>query len=574
MIDPANPDYATTPLSPRRPRFGYRPVNPLASPHVTIVTPFHNTDEIFLETARSVLTQSLQQWEWLIVNDGSTDAVSLSILERYRNSDPRIRVIDHPVNRGLSAARNTGFRAARAPYVIQLDSDDLLEPTAMEKWIWCLESHPEFSFVKGYTVHFGAVQRLWNKGFHDGSAFLEDNVVAATSAIRTSVHSAVDGYDEANRGGLEDWDFWLRCANAGYWGGAVPEYLDWYRRRHTHGDRWENWDNARGQRAFHAQLRQRYPRLWRGGFPRVEPRDDTLLDEIVLHFPWENLLRKEKRRLVVFLGESMIDAEESAPLVAVRQALAVGWEVSIVTTHATDLSLVAAYARLTPDLFVLPHFLREHDYPRFLRYFLASRQIDVLLLAHTAVGYLLLPALRRHCPWITCVGFWGADLGAAQHERAFSLAMIGVRQCDLHIVTTPERHAWLTASGVDPAPIHAWRAERGTTRDVQGEYLFPLVEQASRGHGEHPPSLCEKEVELLSTTIAVDLAHRERRAAETVGTRDELRPRLLDPRSDSWRTLAYFALRRLIFSHYRTASERHKKWLLSMKDRLKRMLTP
>ena len=70
------------------------------------------------------------------------------MLDAFRNADPRIRVIDHPANLGLSAARNTGFRAARAELVVQLDSDDLIEPTAIEKWSWFLESYPEYSLYE------------------------------------------------------------------------------------------------------------------------------------------------------------------------------------------------------------------------------------------------------------------------------------------------------------------------------------------------------------------------------------------------------------------------------------------
>src|SRR5712691_115856 len=206
MIDPTYPDYTNVPGSPQRPSFGYAPSDPTVSPCVTIVTPFYNTGPIFHKTARSVLQQSLQQWEWLIINDGSTDPESLAVLESYRQSDPRIRSINHSSNRGPSAARNTGFQAAQAPYVVLLDSDDLLEPTAVEKWLWFLESYPEFAFVKGYTVGFGAQEYVWQKGFHSGSAFLEDNVVDTTSAIRKAVHQAVGGYDEVLRTGLEDWD--------------------------------------------------------------------------------------------------------------------------------------------------------------------------------------------------------------------------------------------------------------------------------------------------------------------------------------------------------------------------------
>ena len=93
--------------------------DPAAPPAVTIVTPFYNTGAIFHETARSVFRQSFQQWEWLIVNDGSTRPEALAILDEYRHlDDPRIRVIDLPTNQGPSAARNRAFREARASYIV------------------------------------------------------------------------------------------------------------------------------------------------------------------------------------------------------------------------------------------------------------------------------------------------------------------------------------------------------------------------------------------------------------------------------------------------------------------------
>ena len=189
MIDLAHPDYTNTPASDRRPVYGYRPVDPTAPPVVTIVTPYYNTGAIFHETARSVLRQSFQQWEWIIVNDGSTDPEVLAVLDSYRNTDARIRVIDHEVNQGPSAGRNTAYRAARAASTsVQLDTDNMLEPTAIEKWIWLLESYPEFAFVKGYSVGFDAREYLWDQGFHNGGVFLEQNLVDITSALRRSVH--------------------------------------------------------------------------------------------------------------------------------------------------------------------------------------------------------------------------------------------------------------------------------------------------------------------------------------------------------------------------------------------------
>lgn len=301
MIDPSNPDFQNTPVSPRRPRFAYVPADPQATPHVTIITPFYNTGPVFHETAQSVLQQSFQEWEWLIINDASTDPQALKVLNGYRDRDPRIRVIDHPTNRGPSAARNTGFRVARTDYLVQIDSDDLLEPSAIEKWLWYLLSHPEYGFVKGYSVGFQACQYLWSRGFHEGRAMLEENLVTTMVMIRRHVHHQAGGYDEDNWDGLEDWDFWLRCANAGFWGGMVPEYHDWYRRRPTHTDRWSNFDGGQRCRDFQSKLRRRYPRLWANGFPDIARRGPRALQPVPEALPCSNRLAKDKPRLLMLL---------------------------------------------------------------------------------------------------------------------------------------------------------------------------------------------------------------------------------------------------------------------------------
>jgi glycosyltransferase involved in cell wall biosynthesis/GT2 family glycosyltransferase len=404
MIDPKKPDFSNTPVYLKRPSFGYTPIRPNATPYVTIITPYYNTGPIFDETARSVLRQSFQQWEWLIVNDGSNDTDSISTLDYYRNLDPRVKVIDHECNRGLSAARNTGFKASACKYVVQLDSDDMLEPTATEKWLWFLESYPEFSFCKGYSVGFGAQEYLWEKGFHNGKEFLLDNLVDPTSMIRKEVHSTVEGYDESLLQGLEDWDFWLHCASLGYWGGNIPEYLDWYRRRQSHNDRWSNWDNGKKQRVFRKKLRERYSKLWDGFFPNIQSNNNEI-EPISDDLPCENLLKKDKQRILMILPWLTIGGADKFNLDLLQQLTNRNYEITIATTLHGDHSWLPYFNSYTPDIFILNHFLRLTDYPRFLRYLIHSRQVDLVMISHSELGYLLLPYLRAYFPTVPFVDF-------------------------------------------------------------------------------------------------------------------------------------------------------------------------
>ncbi|MCX5690589.1 MAG: glycosyltransferase family A protein, partial [Planctomycetota bacterium] len=205
MIDPRQPDFSSTPVSPARAKFGYVPSRAVDAPAVSVITPFYNTPEVFHETARSIFAQSLQNFEWIIVNDGSTNTQSLAMLDEYRSRDARIRVIDLPSNAGPGEGRNTGIREARAPYIFQLDADDLIEPTTLEMCAWYLATHQNATFVKGWTVGFSHNPHLWTKGFHDGPHFLNENLSTITAMIRRNDFLEAGGYDRAILGGMEDW---------------------------------------------------------------------------------------------------------------------------------------------------------------------------------------------------------------------------------------------------------------------------------------------------------------------------------------------------------------------------------
>lgn len=502
MIDPNNPDYANTPASPQRPAYNYSPAEPSAVPAATIVTPFYNTGSIFYETACSIMRQSFQQWEWLIINDASAHPEALAILDEYRQCDPRIRVIDMPTNQGPSAARNLAFREARAPYVVQLDSDDLIEPTAIEKWLWFLESYPEYAFVKGYSVGFGAHEYLWQQGFHKGTAFLEENLVDATSAQRTTVHQMAGCYDETIRQGFEDWDFWLRCASLGYWGGTVPEHLDWYRRRETHSDRWTDWDNAERQRVFRDGLRQKYRRLWNGGFPKIKPRVPEPYDTIPNSLPLENRLAKDKPRLVMIVPWIVMGGADKFNLDLLEQLTQRGWEVSIATTLSDDHSWLPVFTRSTPDVFILQNFLRRVDYPRFLRYLIDSRQVDLVMISNSELGYQLLPYLRAHCPHVTFIDYCHMEEEYWKNGGYPHMAVEYQELLDLNTVSSNHLKDWMVQRGAEAERIRvcytnidpeAWKPDTEIRQAVRDELELdtqaPVILYAGRICAQKQPKV-------------------------------------------------------------------------------------
>lgn len=450
-------DYLNTPATRQRPKYNYVQKNISEPARVSIITPFYNISEIFHETAQSIMRQSMQDFEWIIINDGTTDPRSLEVLNKYRFENNRIRVVDHEVNLGLSAARNTGFREARTNYVVQLDGDDLLEPTAVEKWFWYLESHRDVAFVNSYSIGFGEKCYRWTRGFDRRTDFLEENQVPAFAMIRRTVHEAVGGYDEKIRGGLEDWDYWLRCANSNLWGKTIGEFHSWYRRRGEHSDRWSNLQ-VDHIAAMREKFRIKYSRLWGGGFPLSEKCVHTPYTPIATSEASTGVLAKINRRLILVIPWMTVGGADKFNLDLIGQLCEKGWEITVVATLAGDQAWMGLFAQLTPDIFVLPNFLEPIDYPRFLQHLVHSRQVDVIMVSHSEWGYKLLPFLRSHCPNVTLVDYchieeesWnngGYPRYSIQYQETLDLTMVssyhlkgwmqfrGAQNCKVVVCTT------------------------------------------------------------------------------------------------------------------------------------------
>ena len=120
----------------------------MKSQKVSIVVPVYNAEQYVAETLRSVFAQTYQNFEVIIVDDGSPDR-SIDICRQF--TDPRIKIIQQS-NRGLPGARNTGIRHAKGAYLAFLDADDLWLPEKLEKHIKHLESSPDIGVSFSYSA--------------------------------------------------------------------------------------------------------------------------------------------------------------------------------------------------------------------------------------------------------------------------------------------------------------------------------------------------------------------------------------------------------------------------------------
>ncbi len=111
-------------------------------PMVSVVMPTYNRADLLPLSIESILSQTYSDFEFIIVDDGSTDE-SWRLLKSYAQKDKRIRLYKNKKNRGISYSRNRGNDAARGKYIMLMDSDDISLPKRMEKHVAFMESHPD-----------------------------------------------------------------------------------------------------------------------------------------------------------------------------------------------------------------------------------------------------------------------------------------------------------------------------------------------------------------------------------------------------------------------------------------------
>ncbi len=201
-------------------------------PLVSIVMPVYNGEELVRASIGSMLMQTLTDFELIIVDDGSTKPVTLSILEEEAKKDVRIRVI-HQENQGKGGARNTGSRAARGTYVAVMDQDDIATADRLAVQVAYMEEHPEVGAVGSWGELideegkiFGHLRHPVTPGAIRFAMFMKNPVLNSTGLIRRTKGEEIGWYRDL---AAEDYDFWSRAARA-FPVANIPKFLLQYRK--------------------------------------------------------------------------------------------------------------------------------------------------------------------------------------------------------------------------------------------------------------------------------------------------------------------------------------------------------
>lgn len=193
---------------------------------VSVIMPCFN-DGIYIEEAiASVLCQTYNNIEIIIIDDGSDDKRTLDILERIDN--PKIKILRSTRLRP-AGARNYGIQAATGKYILPVDSDDKIDPTYVEKAVKILEANPNIGVVYCFADLFGEKTGRWQLPDYDFRTMLLDNIVFVTAMFYKSDWEKVGGFNTKMKAGMEDYDFWISLLEIGREIYQIPEVLFHYR---------------------------------------------------------------------------------------------------------------------------------------------------------------------------------------------------------------------------------------------------------------------------------------------------------------------------------------------------------
>ncbi len=183
------------------------------TPKISVIVPCYNQAQYLDECLQSVLDQTYQNWECIIVNDGSPDH-TVEIATLWVAKDKRFKYI-YKQNGGLSSARNAGIEVAVGEYILPLDADDKIGVDYIKIALIEFESDPELKVVYCEAEKFGLESGKWILKPFTLKDLSLSNMIFCSAIYRKQDWIRVGGYDVKMIYGLEDWEFWISILKSG-----------------------------------------------------------------------------------------------------------------------------------------------------------------------------------------------------------------------------------------------------------------------------------------------------------------------------------------------------------------------
>ena len=364
---------------------------------ITIITPFYNKGEFFEETFNSVMNQTFPWFEWIIIDDGSTNNKDVTILHYYANKDKRIKIIRQD-NGGLSSARNTGFKNARTDFVIPLDADDVISPTYLEYLYFGVYFNSDVDFAFTWCVGFYEKHYLSHPKWAT-KEMVKNNYLTCTAAIRKKAWADVGGYKIERMYYNEDWRFWLDMLSAHKKPLSLGGFGFWYRRTNT--GMLSSIDNNEEKTIFNNNIITKAAKsVDYSVFAKEYPQSVAAFAcfsshpiHIGRYYPYK------KDNIILMILPCLNDSDtNNCFLRRIRQMQKINYNFTIMTTLSNWNSLQQKFQQITDDIYNLPEFLDYCNYINFIEYYIKSRNIKLISFSKDDDRESIFPILKKKTP--------------------------------------------------------------------------------------------------------------------------------------------------------------------------------
>lgn len=180
---------------------------------VSIIVPCYSQAQYLDEALQSVWSQSFDDWECIIINDGSPDDTE-GIAREWIEKDKRFKYI-YQKNKGLSSARNFGIQNSKGDFILPLDADDKISPLYLSLAIKAFEEDAFLKVVYCKAKKFGDQNGPLNLKPFSLRELCNDNMIFCSALYRKRDWETVGGYDSKMTFGWEDWEFWIAILKNG-----------------------------------------------------------------------------------------------------------------------------------------------------------------------------------------------------------------------------------------------------------------------------------------------------------------------------------------------------------------------
>ena len=368
------------------------------TPLITIVIPYYNRADTIDETLASLQNQTFIDFEIIIIDDGSSDLLSMKKLTELHTEGLKVTIVSQ-VNQGVAAARNNGISLAKSEYIICLDSDDILSPTYVEKAVYVLETNPEVSVVTTNVDIFGCVNQIYKNSNYSALELYSNNMVITAAAFRKRAWAAVGGYK--SNIGYEDWEFWINLGEKGFWGKLIPEELFIYRtslQSRFINDKDVHWNNIKTLRLLHPDYKRIVKKLI-----NERKSSQTLVKPETAFINMsqsKQYAQAASGRLNVMITMPWMTFGGAETLITnYCREITGAVNITFVTGLKSDHEWEYKFRDITPNIYHLPNiFSDQRLYIEFVSNYIKTRHIDVLHMVHTGFVFEMLPTLRKKFP--------------------------------------------------------------------------------------------------------------------------------------------------------------------------------